>query len=158
MNAGYDNRAAVFWSQTEIDGLEAAPLADLTVGSVWSLLGRVTYLRDAYRVMSSQAVASASRASQSRSASQLAGLEPSSSIARVVLTNGAQSFEAELALVDGAEKPVLFFDNGCPAPGQEFWVSEMNAVTQTGANGTSRANVLVFPSQVAEVSGRVPAN
>lgn len=157
MNAKNDNRAAVFWSQTEIDGLEAAPLADLTVGSVWSLQGRVTYLRDAARVMSSQAVASASRAAQSLPTSRLAGLEPSSSVARVVLTNGAQSFEAELALVDGAKEPVLFFENGCPARGQEFWVSEMNAVTQIGAHDASKANVIVFPSHAAEGPGRASA-
>lgn len=157
MNAKYDNRAAVFWSQTEIDGLEAAPLADLTVGSAWSLMGRVTYLRDVGHVMSAQAVASASRAAQSRSASQLSGFEPYAPIARVVLTNGAQSFEAELALVDGAKEPVLFFENGCPARGQEFWVSAVNAVTRTDAHGATQANVLAFPPKAAKGRGRACA-
>ena len=40
MGTGFNGQVAISWSQTEIDGLEAAPLAHLVVGAAWSWRGR----------------------------------------------------------------------------------------------------------------------
>ncbi|SDW72463.1 hypothetical protein SAMN05444358_1011595 [Ruegeria halocynthiae] len=43
--------------------------------------------------------------------------------ARIEFSNGAQTFAAELVRVVGETSLMLVFENGCPEPGHEFWIS-----------------------------------
>jgi len=39
MKTGYRGTFVISWSQTEVDGLDAAPLQSLTVGAAWAWRG-----------------------------------------------------------------------------------------------------------------------
>lgn len=145
MKAGYNGRIAVFWSQTEIDGLEAAPLASLGVGAAWSWHGRITKLPGFDTQYPEQpgfldeVTVLVGRGTNATTVNTTARL------ARVELTNGAQRFEAELTEIEGASNPVLIFENGYPARGQEFWVCKVEAATEASEALSGRENVVTFP-------------
>ncbi|SHI87921.1 hypothetical protein SAMN05444404_0903 [Ruegeria lacuscaerulensis ITI-1157] len=74
--------------------------------------------------------------------SEAAALRPVSRIAKIALTNGAQSFEAELTLVEGRKDAVLLFEDGCPARDQEFWVCAVEEIAD--ASQVDAGNVVSF--------------
>ena len=41
MRTGQSGRVAISWAQTELDGLEGAPLSFMAVGAVWSWRGHI---------------------------------------------------------------------------------------------------------------------
>ena len=145
MKAGYNGRIAVFWSQTEIDGLEAAPLAELVFGVAWSWHGRVTRLPEAGPQFSGQSDFGDAMTALAGHEECVSALMPMAELATIVLTNGAQRYEAELAQVEGKKDLVLLFENGCPARGQEFWVCSVLAVSEVAAGQTAQGNIVTFP-------------
>lgn len=146
MKAGYNGRIAVFWSQTETDGLEGAPLADLTYGAAWSWHGRVTRLLDVEAQYSEPAGYDVAMTTLAGHLRDPIVFNPVAQIATIVLTNGAQSFEAQLTRVEGQKDPVLLFENGCPASGQEFWVCKVQDATDSTVRQTGHGNVVSFPA------------
>lgn len=128
MRAGKSGRVAIQWRQTEIDGLEAAPLSFLSVGAAWSWRGQVQFLTEATEQMiGCSRGANGSVATKLGHYTQLQIL-PEAASGLLLLTNGAQTFSAILFQVAGETAPVLVFDGDCPARDQEFWISEFTEI------------------------------
>lgn len=142
MRAGENGRIAIYWDQTEIDGLEAAPLSFLSVGAAWSWRGQARFLVES----AEQGQERAGSAIMSGHFAPLSDVVDAAS-GLLVLTNGAQHFTAILVTAPGQPSPVLVFDRECPARDQEFWISEITETESQGGEAV-RANdtVVAFPS------------
>lgn len=125
MRAGHSGRVTISWKQTELDGLEAAPVCFMTVGAAWSWRGQAVMLAGAEMLnieKTGNAVAVVSPGDDRHSGlADVAG----EVCARVVLTNGAQSFSADMVRDDKTTEPTLVFDAGCPPRDQDFWVCDL---------------------------------
>ncbi len=149
MRTGNNGQVAVFWSQTEVDGLEAAPLAHLVVGSSWSWRGRAIQLAANAECLSQRADGGG-LVSMLAARSSVVAPNSINECARIELSNGAQSFGAELVRADGEASLVLVFDNGCPEPGQEFWVSAAaSQIEPVEIDSGYDSNVVAFPAASA---------
>lgn len=120
MRTGFNGHIAISWSQTEIDGLESAPLADLVVGAAWLWRGRgLPLVLEGHQVKEQMGTSSLL-------AARVAMAQPERVIndqAKLEFSNGAREFVAELVWIAGEESPMLIFTDGCPEPEQEFWIS-----------------------------------
>lgn len=150
MKAGYNGCVAITWTQTEIDGLEAAPLAFLAVGAAWSWRGQAICLTDvetAAEAWASEAGSALGTFGRSATRGNLRG----SHHGTVLLTNGAQQFTATLVLTAGDSKPTLVFENGCPARDQDFWVAEITLTDhESGEVATADETVVAFTNSVQQ--------
>lgn len=147
MRAGVSGRISISWTQTELDGLEAAPQSFLKVGAAWSWRGQALSLASPSEqglVLSGQAEAYASKVLSSMSPSRSAA---DGALGRVVLTNGAQTYTADLFKVPGEADPTLVFENGYPARDQEFWVSAYAEFERETASTLPDRTVVAFPTQ-----------
>jgi len=127
----------ISWSQTEVDGLDAAPLSALSAGAAWSWRG------DAVRVDGPTSILRMDRAegdaelrkSAARMVRRLVGAAMSGSRdpARIeidhpltdssfVVTDGAQSFTVTLIEVGRDAQPLLMFVDAMPPRNIELWV------------------------------------
>ncbi|WP_170383718.1 hypothetical protein [Ruegeria atlantica] len=146
MRAGQSGRVAIQWGQTEIDGLEAAPLSFLRVGAAWSWRGQLQFLAE-----STEQAIGRSRGAHGCVAKNLGHYEqlqilPEVARGLLVLTNGAQTFSAILFQVAGETAPVLVFDGDCPARDQEFWISEFTEIEiENGEVPEVNTSVVAFP-------------
>ncbi len=131
MRTGENGRIAVFWGQTEINGLEAAPLSELVVGAAWSWRGSI--LGTAGVPISD---------------------DESRHYARVELVNGARRFGADLMFVAGQIAPILVFENEYPEREEEFWVSAVVRVSRMADQTDAEETVVLFPSQPAASQNR----
>ncbi len=158
MGTGFNGQVAISWSQTEIDGLEAAPLAHMVVGAAWSWRGRrielsadadVYVQNDAYSNVVSALAARADVAFDPLAVAQGSLVE---------LTNGAQKFTAELVQIVGGSSLMLIFKDGCPEADQEFWVSEAAENVEPADIGfIDDSKVIAFPGSGAGVIA-IPAD
>ena len=138
MRTGTNGRLAVFWGQTEIDGLEAAPLSFLRIGAAWSWRGRAQALGCAADLDAGPMV--------SDTFTEVPNL-PDDASGLLVLTNGAQVYTAHLFLPMGETNPLLIFDGECPARDQEFWISAFDQTERQGGEAVPSGNtVIAFPS------------
>ena len=137
METGFRGTFVISWSQTDIDGLEAASLNALTVGAAWSWHG------DAVRVdgppgllrLDGAKGETEIRRRAARTVRRLVGAavqnkrdldaveidEPLMDCAFVV-TNGAQSFTVTVIEVGPGAKPLLMFHDQMPPRDTELWV------------------------------------
>lgn len=139
MKTGFRGTFVISWSQTEVDGLEAAPVHGLTVGAAWSWRG------DAVQVDGPSGVLRLDRADGSEKLRKRAAkmvhrlvgqaLEPSRSAISIknndsvaladscfVVTDGAQSYTVTLISVGGGAQPLLMFLDELPPRGTDLWV------------------------------------
>lgn len=128
MRAGISGRVAVAWNQTEVDGLEAPSVSCLVVGAVWSWRGQAMSVVNGtefhFTRQQHGQVHPERHVACLTSAEDLSGMESG----KVILTNGAQQFEATLVFVDRARTPTLIFEAGAPIQDQEFWISSIDRV------------------------------
>lgn len=153
MRAGHSGRIAISWTQTELDGLEAAPQSFLKVGAAWSWRGQVHSLAES----SPQSLALSGQA-QENTAKMLKSLVPSLEAADgamgvVVLTNGAQTFTAHLYLVTGEADPVLVFEDGCPVRDQDFWIGAYTEFEDQSDSLQLDRTVVAFPTRARADEG-----
>jgi hypothetical protein len=133
MTSGCWNAFLISWAQTEIDGLEAAPVLNLAVGSSWSwrgdavATGPLTFdpvdaeavRADARRKQAAKAVHRlVDRALCEDGAGNCAQLD-----SHFVLSDGAQSYEATLINVGRGVPPLLMFMGALPPRLAELWVA-----------------------------------
>lgn len=153
MRTGYSGRVAISWNQTELDGLEAAPLAFLTVGSAWSWRGQALILADVAEQNLEQLGHIGATVARTRDVFAASQEISGEYCGAVILTNGAQRFAADLIVTADEQGPTLVFNTGCPPRDQDFWISE---VTLTGADLQSppqpTAAVVAFPGKSAQGS------
>jgi hypothetical protein len=148
MRAGENGRTAVLWSQTEIDGLEAAPLSFLTIGAAWSWRGQARYLIEtATQALEWTGQARGGAAATLEHCAQVENL-PEEASGLLVLTNGAQTFTAALFPVVGEAVPMLVFEGDCPDRDQEFWISEIaEGGIQSDTFSGIESTVVAFPAR-----------
>lgn len=103
MTTGFRGTFAISWSQTEIDGLDAAPVHALRVGAAWSWRGDVLPAETA----------------TGRPLPGRHGLSDRS----FTVTDGAQSYTARLAHAAPGAPPVLTFAGQLPPRDTELWIA-----------------------------------
>jgi hypothetical protein len=139
MKAGFRGTFVISWSQTEIDGFEAAPVGTLAIGCAWSWRG------DTVRVDGPSDVLRLDRATESQSLRRRAAVMvhrlvgaalapegaalPRPEAAEMpigdnsfVVTDGAQSYTVTLIEVGGGSRPLLMFLDEIPPRDTELWV------------------------------------
>lgn len=137
METGFRGTFVISWSQTDVDGLEAAPLESLTVGAAWSWRGeavRVDGPNDVLRLDGADGEASLRRRA-ARKVRRLVGavVQNKSDLGEVqideplmdcgfVVTNGAQSFSVTLIEVGAGQHPLLMFLDEIPPRNTDLWV------------------------------------
>lgn len=155
MKTGFCGTFVISWSQTEIDGQEAAPVKSLTVGAAWSWQGqtvRVDGPNDVLRLDQ----ASGAEELRKRAAGMVhrlvgAALEsekawrPDAQIAQdaplmdgsFVVTDGAQTYTITLIDVGGSTPPLLMFLNQIPPVDRELWVVQHSLDAIQGQSDTA---------------------
>lgn len=146
MRTGRDGIFGIPWRQTEVDGLEAAPLSELSVGSAWSWRGQVVRMTAVAMSDYEQAEIGGTAVVPGVHALAPVWERPQGASAMLVFSNGAQSFQADLVRSDADDTLVLIFEDGFPTRDQEFWVSQvtnLEALTKTGED--QGGTVVSFP-------------
>lgn len=137
MGTGFRGTFVIAWSQTEVDGIKAAPVQSLTAGLTWSWQGeaqRVDGPASVLRLdMADGEVANRKRAA--RMVRRLVGVamgdtpdfeavelrEPLADLGFVV-TDGVQSFTVTVIETDRGTAPLLMFYNEIPPKNKRLWV------------------------------------
>ncbi|MEL6565968.1 MAG: Hint domain-containing protein [Pseudomonadota bacterium] len=161
MKTGFRGTFVISWSQTQVDGLEGAPVQSLTVGAAWAWRG------DAVRVDGPQTVlrldeAEGSEAMRRRAARMVerlvgAALEhkPLDAVAErddasvldssFVVTDGAKSYTVTLIEVGRGAQPLLMFLDDIPPRDHELWVVHHTLNTHPGdQTGDNAGGVICF--------------
>lgn len=158
MRTGFKGTFVISWSQTEIDGLEAAPVQALTEGAAWAWRGdavRVDGPNDVLRLDEADGAENL-RKRAARMVHRLVGaaLDPDRIGAKprdpglsneiplmdnsFVITDGGQSYTVTLIEVGGGRQPLLMFLDELPPRDSELWVVHHTlgaSVGQTDAPG-----------------------
>lgn len=142
MGAGYSGTFVISWSQTEVDGLDGAPLTALTVGAAWSWRGdavRVDGPNDILRLEGAQGsedlrrrAANAVQRLVGQALDKTAPLpveqdldDDDISVLRdrnFVVTDGAQSYCVTLIETGAGRAPLLMFVGALPPRGSDLWI------------------------------------
>ena len=161
MKTGFRGTFVISWSQTQVDGLEGAPVQSLTVGAAWAWRG------DALRVDGPQTVlrldeAEGSEAMRRRAARMVerlvgAALEykPIEAVAErddasaldssFVVTDGAKSYTVTLIEIGRGSQPLLMFLDDIPPRDHELWVVHHTLNTHPGdQTGDNAGGVICF--------------
>lgn len=174
MAAGSYSAFVVSWAQTEIDGLAAAPVGALAIGSTWRWSGPPTRLGgdEDLLILDQPDIAQATR---QRASSQLrrflgrAGfgmhLENSEGDMEPLfqssfeLTDGQTAYRATLIEVGDAAARLLLFDGGLPPQDQDLWVvsSAIKTAPGRGSSGFGACTVCFTPgTRIQTPHGPVP--
>lgn len=160
MKTGFRGTFVISWTQTEIDGLAAAPTHALDVGAVWLWRG------DAVRVDGPSELLCLEPAEEEKNARKRAArvvrrligaaMSPQTRLADVeieerlqdrsfVVTDGAQSYIVTMIDVDPTSPPLLMFLDGMPPRDRELWVVHHTLdVGQSAASGEQNGGVICF--------------
>jgi len=137
MRAGFRGTFVISWSQTELDGLSAAPLHTLDVGAAWSWRGEPVRVDGSSELLQLDHAEGETdtRRRAARMVRRLVGaaISDTRSLARVdtghpltdasfVVTDGSQSYTVTLIEVGGDAPPLLMFLNELPPRETELWV------------------------------------
>ncbi|SPF77936.1 Hint domain-containing protein [Pseudoprimorskyibacter insulae] len=123
------------WSQTEIDGLEAAPIDALSVGAVWSWFGSTTRVdgpngplilenaigEDEWRSRAAKAVRKLMRTAKPADVEAVPIAEDLTD-AGFAVTNGARTYTITIIDIGLGRAPLLMCLGELPPRGQELWV------------------------------------
>ncbi|MEE4188965.1 MAG: Hint domain-containing protein [Roseobacter sp.] len=162
MKTGFRGTFVVSWSQTEIDGFEAAPVTTLDVGAAWSWRGEAVQvdgvsgvlrldraegsetLRKRAARMVHRLVGAALHAGQTPDAphhAATAGLADSS----FVITDGAQSYTVTVINIGHGAQPLLMFLDELPPRDRDLWVVHHTLGAKPASNdGPDAGGVICF--------------
>lgn len=140
MKTGYRGTFVISWSQTEVDGFDAAPMQSLSVGAAWAWRGdalRVDGPQDVLRLAEADG-SEAMRRRAARMVQRLVGaaldrtpvtqlaVNPENVPALVdsgfVVTDGAKSYTVTVIEVGRGAQPLLMFLDDIPPRNTELWV------------------------------------
>lgn len=159
MKTGFRGTFVVSWSQTEIDGLKAAPVDALDVGAAWSWHG------DAVRVdgpsgllrldmangeadLRRRAARSVRRlvgaAVQNRTDVNAVEVDEPLMDSSFVVTNGVQSYTVTLIEVGPGQRPLLMFVDELPPRGADLWVVHHSLGTIHADRPQGESGVICF--------------
>lgn len=160
MKTGFRGTFVISWSQTEVDGFEAAPIQSLDVGAVWSWRGelvRVDGPSEFLRLENADGEAN-SRKRAARMVRRLVGAARtySTDIGNIqvedplidsgfVVTDGAQSYTVTVIEVGRNAPPLLMFMDDIPPRNTEMWVVHHSLQTrQQNSTGSETGGVICF--------------
>lgn len=163
MGTGFRGTFVISWSQTDIDGLDAAPMQSLSVGAAWAWRGdavRVDGPSDVLRLDGADG-AEELRKRAARMVHRLVGtaLERDSAMQEAtaqhdaplmdnsfVVTDGARSYSVTLIEVGGGAQPLLMFLDEMPPRNRDLWIVHHTlGICRTGAAATEPgAGVICF--------------
>ena len=137
MKTGFQGTFVISWSQTEVDGLLAAPVESIDAGATWSWQGeavRVDGPAELLRLGMANGETDLRRRA-ARSVRRLVGaaVQNKTDLREVavedplldksfVVTNGVQSYTVTLIEVADSARPLLMFVNEIPPKGADLWV------------------------------------
>ena len=137
MGTGFGGTFVISWSQTEVDGLEAAPIDSLTVGAAWAWRGdavRVDGPTELLRLEQADGEDNVRRRA-ARMVRRLVGaaisgerdlrrIEPHEPLtdSTIVVTDGAQTYTVTVIEVGNGTAPLLMFLDALPPRNSELWV------------------------------------
>lgn len=157
---GYRGTFVLPWSQTLIDGLDAAPMSMLRIGATWEWQGaplRVDGPDGILTLCGAEGEANL-RQSVSRAVSRMLRLGKTNldtmnsdevEVQRqltnggFIVTNGAQVFRVMLLEHFNGSAPLVVFDGPLPPKAQELWVAEVH---RSQPRDTSSPGVICFAS------------
>ena len=137
MGTGFRGTFVISWSQTEVDGLKAAPVFALRVGAAWLWRGNVVRVdgpdellrldradgegqirKRAARIVRRLVGAAVSNTTRLEDVEIDTGLQDNS----FVVTDGSRSYTVTLIEVGGNQPPLLMFVDAIPPKDQALWV------------------------------------
>lgn len=136
MKTGFRGTFIISWSQTEVDGLGAAPVQSLDVGATWSWHGETVQVDGpdgVLRLEMSESDANM-RKGAARMVRRLVGVARGQEEPVVeaddgafrdcsfVVTDGAESYTVSVIEVGGGAAPLLMFLNSIPPRDRDLWV------------------------------------
>lgn len=164
MVTGFKGTFVISWSQTEIDGLDAAPVQALSVGAAWAWRGDAVSVdgpsdvlrldeadgKEELRKRAARMVHRLVGAALERDAApRNSGKDPDAVPLMdnsFVVTDGAKSFSVTLIEVGGGSQPLLMFMNEMPPRNCDLWIVHHtlgSAPADTG-NGPRQSGVICF--------------
>jgi Hint domain-containing protein len=161
METGFRGTFVISWSQTEVDGLDAAPLPSLAVGAAWAWRGdavRVDGPRDVLRLGKADG-AETMRRRAARMVHRLVGTALERAPVETpdaddnadildnsfVVTDGAKSYTVTLIDVGPGSQPLLMFLNDIPPRNMDLWVVHHTLNTAPGnSTGDGSGGVICF--------------
>lgn len=166
MKTGFRGTFVISWSQTEIDGLDAAPVQSLTVGAAWAWRGdaiRVDGPNDVLRLDQADG-AEKLRKRAARMVHRLVGaalekkdvptlserdkeaLETTPLMDNsFVVTDGGKSYTVTLIEVGGGSQPLLMFMDEIPPRDCDLWIVHHTlGSTPNEADGQGSGGVICF--------------
>ncbi|MEO1139759.1 MAG: Hint domain-containing protein [Pseudomonadota bacterium] len=160
MGTTFRGAFVISWSQTEVDGLDAAPIQSLNVGAAWSWRGDVVRVdgpsevlrleraeRDANsRKCAAKLVRRLVKAARTNT-TDLRNVDVSDPLmdCGFVVTNGVNSYTVTVIDVGGGAQPLLMFLDDIPPRNTEMWVvHESLGCKRHNTNGTETGGVICF--------------
>lgn len=176
MGTGFRGTFVISWSQTEVDGLRAAPVLALRAGASWLWQGEVVRVdgpsellrlertdgkgqvrRRAARMVRRLVGAAVTRASRIEPDDMEDDAPPMRDDSFVV-TDGARSFTVTLIEVGPGQPPLLMFVDEIPPRGRALWVVHQSYETpQYDPHGPDAGGVICFTpgTRIATPEGAV---
>lgn len=137
MKTGFRGTFVISWSQTDVDGLQAAPIESLEVGAAWSWRGEVVRVdgpdnllrldsADGEENLRRRAARKVRRlvgaAVQNRTDLDAVEIDEPLMDSSFVVTNGAQSYTVTVIEVGPGARPLLMFVDEMPPRDTDLWV------------------------------------
>ena len=138
METALEGAFVISWSQTDLDGLEAAPIRALDIGAVWSWRGEAVRVDGAAGVVrpertgSEDAVRRQAARQVRKLVSRAVGKAPGGGADTgmpdrcFVVTNGAQSHTVTILDAGAGSAPLLMFLDRVPPRDTDLWVVDHN--------------------------------
>lgn len=161
MGTGYRGAFVISWSQTELDGINAAPMDTLAVGITWGWSGdvvRVDGPSDVLRLEEADNGATRRKcaaklvrrlvSAAKAGAVHLKNFEDDTVAAPdggFVVTDGLSTYSVTLVPVDAGGPPLLMFVDDIPPKGVILWVVHLSLSPQAqGPGGAETGGVICF--------------
>ncbi|MEL6647383.1 MAG: Hint domain-containing protein [Pseudomonadota bacterium] len=161
MGTGYRGAFVISWSQTELDGINAAPMDTLAVGITWGWTGdavRVDGPSDVLRLEEADNGATRRKcaaklvrrlvSAAKAGAVDLKHLEDDMTGAPdggFVVTDGLRTYSVTLVPVEGGDAPLLMFVDEIPPKGVTLWVVHLSINPQVqGLTHADAGGVICF--------------
>ncbi|UWQ92684.1 Hint domain-containing protein [Aliisedimentitalea scapharcae] len=159
MKTGFRGTFVISWSQTDVDGLNAAPIEALEVGAAWSWRGDVVRVdgptgllrldgangEDELRRRAARKVRRlVGAAVQNRTDVEAIEVEDPILDSSFVVTNGAQSFTITVIEVGPGQTPLLMFVDDIPPANVDLWVVHHSLGGMTRRAEARQGGVICF--------------